>query len=167
MALINCPECQKEVSEIAKMCPHCGYKMKDNKKIIAIVSVSVIVVLLIVFFIFKSGSASIIGEWKIDYYITEDGNIGQDDISKYYGEIYQTANSAFRVVFYKNGTVTLYLPTYEGTETKTSECEYEIDGDYIYLSAGGDTVKAFEIKGDTLIVHGVANFDGNAVLRKD
>jgi len=168
MALINCPECQKEVSETAKRCPHCGYTLKDNKKIIAIVSVSVIVVLLIVFFVFKSSSASVIGEWKIDHYITEDGNISQDNIGEYYGEVYQTANSAFRVVFDKNGKAVLYLPTYEGTETNARECEYEIEGDYVYLSAGGDTVKAFEIKGDTLIIlYGVANFDGNAVLRKD
>ena len=25
MALIHCPECDKEVSDTAKMCPHCGY----------------------------------------------------------------------------------------------------------------------------------------------
>lgn len=25
MALIHCPECNKEVSDTAKMCPHCGY----------------------------------------------------------------------------------------------------------------------------------------------
>ena len=25
MALIHCPECNKEVSNTAKMCPHCGY----------------------------------------------------------------------------------------------------------------------------------------------
>lgn len=25
MALINCPECQKEISNKTKNCPHCGY----------------------------------------------------------------------------------------------------------------------------------------------
>lgn len=28
MALINCPECNKEISDTARSCPHCGYKMK-------------------------------------------------------------------------------------------------------------------------------------------
>lgn len=27
MALINCPECGKEVSDIARTCPHCGYNL--------------------------------------------------------------------------------------------------------------------------------------------
>ncbi len=25
MALINCPECGKEISDTARACPHCGY----------------------------------------------------------------------------------------------------------------------------------------------
>ena len=32
MALISCPECYHEVSDLAPMCPHCGYpvrKMED------------------------------------------------------------------------------------------------------------------------------------------
>ena len=29
MALINCPECGKEISEHAETCPHCGYSIKD------------------------------------------------------------------------------------------------------------------------------------------
>jgi len=37
MALIKCPECQKEVSESAFMCPHCGVRVRwklvaDNVK---------------------------------------------------------------------------------------------------------------------------------------
>ena len=35
MALINCPECGKEISDSTKICPHCGYKLKnksDSKK---------------------------------------------------------------------------------------------------------------------------------------
>ncbi|MBQ6687186.1 MAG: zinc ribbon domain-containing protein [Bacilli bacterium] len=30
MALINCPECGKEVSDSAKNCIHCGYKLNDS-----------------------------------------------------------------------------------------------------------------------------------------
>lgn len=31
MALINCPECNREVSDKAEMCPHCGYKLPKPK----------------------------------------------------------------------------------------------------------------------------------------
>ena len=30
MALINCPECGKEVSLTAVSCPHCGYGVKKH-----------------------------------------------------------------------------------------------------------------------------------------
>ncbi|MDE6014964.1 MAG: zinc-ribbon domain-containing protein [Acetatifactor sp.] len=32
MALITCPECNREVSDQAKTCPHCGYKLPKTKK---------------------------------------------------------------------------------------------------------------------------------------
>lgn len=32
MALIICPECSKEISDQAKVCPHCGYKLPKQKK---------------------------------------------------------------------------------------------------------------------------------------
>ncbi len=33
MALINCPECGKEISNIAKSCPNCGHKIKKIKTV--------------------------------------------------------------------------------------------------------------------------------------
>ena len=30
MALIKCPECRKDISNIAVTCPHCGYKLKST-----------------------------------------------------------------------------------------------------------------------------------------
>lgn len=30
MPLINCPECTKEVSDLARCCPHCGYGLTRN-----------------------------------------------------------------------------------------------------------------------------------------
>ena len=30
MALINCPECGKEVSDLEEVCIHCGYPLKSN-----------------------------------------------------------------------------------------------------------------------------------------
>ena len=31
MALINCPECGKEISDQVKNCPNCGYPLKKKK----------------------------------------------------------------------------------------------------------------------------------------
>ena len=31
MALINCPECKKEISDKTNACPHCGYPIKKDK----------------------------------------------------------------------------------------------------------------------------------------
>ncbi len=55
MALINCPECSKEISDEAKVCPNCGkplkpLKKKRNKIIVnktIVVVLSIIVVLII------------------------------------------------------------------------------------------------------------------------
>ena len=33
MALINCPECNHEVSDKAQACPNCGYKLTENNQI--------------------------------------------------------------------------------------------------------------------------------------
>ncbi len=32
MSLVNCPECQKEISDTVKKCPQCGYTLKSNNK---------------------------------------------------------------------------------------------------------------------------------------
>ena len=47
MALINCPECNKEISDTVKRCPNCGYKFKrkigrKGKILIIVASVSLI-----------------------------------------------------------------------------------------------------------------------------
>lgn len=31
MGLFNCPECNKEISDKAKMCPHCGYELPKQE----------------------------------------------------------------------------------------------------------------------------------------
>jgi hypothetical protein len=36
MALINCPECKKEVSDTLAACPHCGFQLKKQGKKAAI-----------------------------------------------------------------------------------------------------------------------------------
>jgi len=59
MALINCPECNKEVSDQSSKCPHCGYTIKgmsyDDKKrvgkiILWIIGIIVAIVLCVIIY---------------------------------------------------------------------------------------------------------------------
>lgn len=62
MALIKCPECNKEISDSLDQCPHCGFvlkKKKSNKTLITIVMILVIALVgggLSYFFYFKPNS---------------------------------------------------------------------------------------------------------------
>ena len=38
MALIKCRECNREISDTVKKCPHCGYKMKSNVDVKGIIN---------------------------------------------------------------------------------------------------------------------------------
>jgi len=59
MALINCPECKKQISETIENCPHCGYKfssgetkkIKEQQKKSTVIGFVVLVV--IIFILFK------------------------------------------------------------------------------------------------------------------
>jgi len=75
MALITCPECQKQISEFAKMCPHCGYLLSDegtigkkkNYALLALfcVSISMALLSIVLFVIFSRNK--------------ENKSVGQDD----------------------------------------------------------------------------------------
>lgn len=79
-----------------------------NKKFIAIGSmIAVIVIVIIVFWVTRSNSSSVVGEWVIDSYNTANGNIKQENIGEYYGENYQNANAEFSAVFKDNTTLQL------------------------------------------------------------
>lgn len=138
-----------------------------NKKIIAVSSIiGIIVIGVIVFLATRGNSSSVVGEWVIDSYNTANGNIKQENIGEYYGENYQNANAAFSAVFKDNGTVILNMPVYEGMEPVSKEIPYEIKGSEIYLSAEGESIKGFEIKGDTLIMYDIGNIMDEAVLKR-
>ena len=59
MALIKCPECNKEISDTSRSCIHCGYKLKNvcnlniNKKALIIIG---IIILMIIMFIIKNNT---------------------------------------------------------------------------------------------------------------
>lgn len=37
MALIQCPECNKSISDTAEKCPHCGYSLAERKEFVKVV----------------------------------------------------------------------------------------------------------------------------------
>ena len=55
MALVKCPECDKEISDTTDVCIHCGYKIGSNSQIyihpIVKKIVPIIIILLIIFII--------------------------------------------------------------------------------------------------------------------
>ena len=48
MALINCPECNKEISDTAKNCPNCGCKINQGKYIFRILNNTIIFIFSII-----------------------------------------------------------------------------------------------------------------------
>lgn len=46
--LINCPECNREISDNARTCPHCGYSIRKTNKTAAIVIVTIIAVIVLI-----------------------------------------------------------------------------------------------------------------------
>jgi hypothetical protein len=56
MALINCPECNKEISNTAKTCPSCGYRLTEKKYkkiIIPIILVAMFIGLIVFLLLFN------------------------------------------------------------------------------------------------------------------
>ena len=48
MALIKCPECGKEISNNAKNCPNCGYKLKNKNSKLLLIVVGIIMIITII-----------------------------------------------------------------------------------------------------------------------
>lgn len=48
MALINCPECGKEISDTVKKCPNCGVKIKTKKSAGSRLAIIIIICLLVI-----------------------------------------------------------------------------------------------------------------------
>ncbi len=82
MALINCPECGKEVSDAAELCPNCGYSIKKHKKkpqtkkiiMIAAVAIAILISSLIVFFVNRLDAEE---QASVDNVMTAITNIGE------------------------------------------------------------------------------------------
>jgi predicted amidophosphoribosyltransferase len=47
MALKQCPECKKEVSSTAELCPHCGYKLRKTSGCVTMIAAFFFLILLV------------------------------------------------------------------------------------------------------------------------
>ena len=45
---MNCPECNKEISDTVKTCPNCGYKIKRQNRILSLLNNSIIFIFCII-----------------------------------------------------------------------------------------------------------------------
>lgn len=75
MALINCPECNKEISDTVKNCPNCGCSLRNsiktkNKTLLKIITITIIVIILIVMSLLLIGK----GSFKIAFNIIRSGS---------------------------------------------------------------------------------------------
>ena len=48
MALMNCPECNKEISDTVRTCPNCGYKIKRQNHFFSLLNNSIIFIFCII-----------------------------------------------------------------------------------------------------------------------
>ncbi|MGN6713022.1 zinc-ribbon domain-containing protein [Anaerocolumna jejuensis] len=106
MALINCPECNKEISDKAVSCPHCGYivekqpkvKIKKTgkiKKLVVFIFLFFIIVIgfISIFFVFNLNSRPDIIKVKNFKFISYNDN--QEKVEKIFGTGIDTSVSLF------------------------------------------------------------------------
>jgi uncharacterized membrane protein len=96
MALINCPECGKQVSDSAPSCPHCGYLLIEKYKnkdhwlfIIGLISVIIIV-----------------GLWSLNFYLLND--IGEVNRGTF-GDMFGSVNALFSGLAFAGIIITILL----------------------------------------------------------
>lgn len=65
MALINCPECGKQVSKTVKICPGCGYKIKKSNPILMAIGIIFLISILSSIFGGRSDTSTTNGGMKL------------------------------------------------------------------------------------------------------
>ena len=135
MALINCPECGKEISDSAPQCIHCGYVLKqvgepkkekkplDKKIIIVGIAVAVVAIAVIVLLVIKN--SVIPGK---NYKLAEQALLSED---------YDGAAAQFAA-----------LKDYKDSSDRVLECYYEKGKSLVAKQSYSAAIKAFEEAGN-------------------
>ncbi len=109
MALINCPECNKEISDQGDKCPHCGYPIKQSKNKKSNIKARYIIIPMIIIFIVSSIIGSV-------YYlqILKPKNIYTEAINLLNVGKYDEANTLLNTI-----------PDYKNVQQVKEELKYE------------------------------------------
>lgn len=93
MALIKCPECGKEISNTAKSCPNCGYRIKRQKNNVkrkpTIIGGAILIIIVIILIIIQNSRYK---EDSSPFYTMESGT-KMKEIHNLYGEPDDTQNN--------------------------------------------------------------------------
>ncbi|MDF2485685.1 MAG: hypothetical protein K0R46_1853 [Herbinix sp.] len=135
MSIIKCHECNGDVSDSAKTCPHCGVKIKETNtiKVIIISILFVLLVSLIVFLVYKSvyGKPEELSKSAYQYGISA-LDISDKYLDGYYDD--DTAREMLYNVYYK--LESLYE---EDDNTYTLGLNAEVLGVITYILAGTES----------------------------
>jgi hypothetical protein len=140
MALINCKECAKEVSQTAKKCPHCGVAnpgVKTGKVLAGIILLAVVFTILMTVF-------------SDDISVDSDdltGNIPDSEKYSSAPSIYlsNTENRFFTLSMNKSDITPGNILLSKNNEGITFELSANWDGEYFVESTNHDTVALIEI----------------------
>lgn len=84
MAMIQCPECGKEISNTAKACPNCGYPLQKGKKQLSIKWIGIVAAVALLIFgsilFVLSNKLSDMEQKEVDYVTAAISNIGEVNI---------------------------------------------------------------------------------------
>ena len=124
MALINCPECEQEISDTCKMCPKCGYRLKNEVNVINIKDKSKLIKILLKTTSIKSQYKQTVKLLKCntstevhDYLIKHCYCLGGDSVmsqvstSRYYVAYNNVVvdKQCLKCVAYNDGSIDIYI----------------------------------------------------------
>lgn len=129
MALINCPECNHEISDSAKSCPHCGFRIKksNNKKVPIIIGVCLITIIVCVAVVLLNRSGLTPEQKAVSDVSTMIKNdlFNSDTFILYDAYVSEVWNEGFLSVF-------LHYGAESGIGGKFQECYAFFDGESLY-----------------------------------
>ena len=110
MALINCKECNQEISSKAEKCPHCGYELKKKSGCGCFSIIGVGIILIIILYIIGSNETSngVVSDYDgpPKFVLTEMNGRELED-EAYFTVFY---DNTFELELY-DGTIYKYIPT--------------------------------------------------------
>ena len=174
MALINCPECSKEISDKAPACIHCGYPLKTRaskdigsllkgipaqlKSKPAIVFSLVAIIVVALAFAFADKPSPIVGTWEFKEYRVGGKTLKNSELTELFGTSVQNLRNV-SFTFYASGTVR------KNSDAEGEMIRYRFSDDTVYLlDEDRDVLETFYYVNGTLIFE--YSYDEDIVFKK-